>query len=103
MLKNSPQESILTIKRFNVEDVGEALSIENTNSSEETKSKWKNRSCFHGKLTKVLVCLNGLAYWYISFNTKDGRVTYDVYNNTFCEQYLEGTGFIHTLIFPDPD
>ena len=103
MLKNSPQESTITFKRFNEEEVGEALSIENTNSTEETESKWRNRKCFHGKLTKVLCCLNGLAYWYISFNTKDDRVTYDVYKNDFCKQYLEGTGFKHTIIFPDPD
>ena len=85
MLKNSPDGSAITVKRSN-EDNGELLSIENNDDSNLIIKHFYNRKCFHYKLRKVLFSLNGLAYWYITFNTKDGRVTYDVYKNDFCKQ-----------------
>ena len=60
--------------------------------------------CFHGKLKSALRNLNGLANWYITFNSdRGGRVTYDVMNNDIeCNFYKEGNGFKHTLVFPGP-
>jgi hypothetical protein len=105
MLKNSKKGLNITLKsKFQFEgQIGHLLSIENDDDSNIVKRIWINRACFNRKLKEVLRLLNGLANWYITFNTDSGRVTYDVYNNDIdCTLYQDGDGFKHTFIFPSP-
>jgi len=104
-LKNSKRGLNITLKsKFQFEgQIGHLFSIENDDDSNLDKRIWINRGCFNRKLKEVLRLLNGLANWYITFNTDSGRVTYDVYNNDIdCTLYQDGNGFKHTFIFPSP-
>ena len=104
-LKNSRQGLNITLKsKFQFEgQIGHLFSIENDDDRSLDRGIWINRGCFNRKLKEVLRLINGLANWYITFNSESGRVTYDVYNNDIdCTLYQDGNGFKHTLLFPSP-
>lgn len=105
MLKNSERNSNIKLKSNPQFDgqIGHLFSIENDDDRCLDSRNWIHRQVFNRKLGVVLRLLNGLAHWYITFNTDIGRVTYDVYkNNIDCDLYKDGNGFKHTLLFPSP-